>query len=74
MSHGPINHPSFPGPPAFPENPTPLPPRAVPVTGVGGGDGGGVDLPVVLLIIAGTLAIGSGIVVAANRGHTRTAY
>jgi hypothetical protein len=37
------------------------------------GDGAGVDVPVVLLIIAGTLAIGGGMAVATNRVDPRTA-
>ena len=69
----PLNHGPFPGPPTWPEDPAPLPPRTAPVRAGDGADGG-VDLPVVLLSIAGTLAIGGGMAVAASRVGTRTAH
>ena len=66
-----------PGPPTWPVNPTPLPqPEQQPVA-TGGSDDIGIDLPVALLILAGTLALGGGLAVAAMkaRAHTtRTAH
>ena len=67
----------LPGPPTWPENPTPLPqPEQQPVA-TGDSDDIGIDLPVALLILAGTLALGGGLAVAGMkaRAHTtRTAH
>jgi hypothetical protein len=61
----------LPGPPTWPMHPRALtPPQQAPVAD--DGDGGGVEAPVVALIIAGTLALGGGLTAAAARHRTRT--
>jgi hypothetical protein len=66
--------PANPGPPVWPTHPQPIPSAPAPVAdSVDGGDGG-VDLPVALLAIAGTLALGGGLTVAALRHRTRVAH
>jgi hypothetical protein len=57
---------------ALPSRPTPLPPRAVSIPD--GDVGGGVDLPVVLLLIGGALAVCGAMAVGADRLQTRTAH
>ena len=73
----PVREPRVQGPPTWPENPTSLPqPEQQPVA-TGDGDDIGIDLPVALLILAGTLALGGGLAVAGMkaRAHTtRTAH
>lgn len=79
-SAGPVAKPRLQGPPTWPAYPTPLPrPAQQPVQQPVASDGGddiGVDVPLALLIIAGTLALGGGMAVAAMkvRDHTRTAH
>jgi hypothetical protein len=66
--------PANPGPPVWPTHPQPIPSAPAPVAdSVDGGDGG-VDLPVALLAIAGTLALAGGLTVAALRHRTRVAH
>jgi hypothetical protein len=66
--------PANPGPPVWPMHPQPIPSAPAQVAdSVDGGDGG-VDLPVALLAIAGTLALGGGLTVAALRHRTRVAH
>jgi hypothetical protein len=66
--------PANPGPPVWPTHPQPITSAPAPVAdSVDGGDGG-VDLPVALLAIAGTLALGGGLTVAALRHRTRVAH
>jgi len=76
-SGGAVRHPRLLPPPTWPAHPTPipLPPRAQSPVATDGGDDVGVDLPVALLILAGTLALGGGLAVAGMkvRAHTRTA-
>jgi hypothetical protein len=61
----------LPGPPTWPAYPTPIPqPDAAPVAD--GGDGGGIDAPVALIAIAGTLALAGGMAVVAFRRRART--
>jgi hypothetical protein len=70
-SHVPAKNP---GPPVWPTNPQPIASAPAPVAdSVDGGDGG-VDLPVALLAIAGTLALGGGLTVAALKHRTRVAH
>jgi hypothetical protein len=65
---------ALPGPPTWPTHPEPIRPApAVVADGDDGGDGG-IDLPVALLGIAGTLALGCGLTVAALRHRTRIAH
>lgn len=62
----------LPGPPTWPAFPRALtPPQATTVTD--DGDGGGVEAPIVALIIAGALALG-GLTAAALRHRTRVAH
>ncbi len=62
----------LPGPPTWPVNPAPLPqPEQQPVA-TGDGDDIGIDLPVALLILAGTLALGGGLAVAAMKARAHT--
>jgi hypothetical protein len=73
-STGPVSKPALQGPPTWPMYPTPLPlpqPAPQPVL-TDGGDDIGLDLPVALLILAGTLAVGGGMAVVATKGRTRT--
>ena len=74
---GPVREPRVPGPPTWPVDPTPIPqPEQQPVA-TGGNDDIGIDLPVALLILAGTLALGGGLAVAAMKARantTRTAH
>jgi hypothetical protein len=71
---GPIRQPRVQAAPTWPTHPTPLPRLAQPPLAADGGDD--VDLPVVLLVIAGTLALGGGLAVATSkvRAHTREAH
>ena len=58
----------------WPTNPQPIASAPAPVAdSVDGGDGG-IDLPVALLAIAGTLALGGVITVAALKHRTRVAH
>ena len=73
----PAGQPQFQGPPTWPLDPTPLPAPEQPApVATDGGDDIGVDLPVALLILAGTLALGGGMAAAAMkvRDHTHTAH
>jgi hypothetical protein len=63
----------LPGPPTWPANPQVIAPPNEPVP-ADGGDGGGIDAPVMALIIAGVLALGGGLTVAALRHRTRIAH
>ena len=74
-STGPAAKPSFPSSPTWPTNPTPLPrPTQQPVA-TDGGDEIGVDLPVALLILAGTLAVGgAAVALVKGRAPTRVAH
>jgi len=65
---------SVPGPPTWPMHPQPIPSAQAPVADGGDGGNGGVDLPVALLSIAGTLALGGGLTVAGLRHRTRVAH
>jgi hypothetical protein len=60
----------LPGPPTWPSHPRALTPPQATVTD--DGDGGGIDLPVALIGIAGIVALGGGLTVAALRARTRT--
>jgi hypothetical protein len=62
----------LPGPPTWPAHPRVLTPSQVTVTD--DGDGGGVDAPLVALIIAGALALGGGMTVVTLRHRTRVAH
>jgi hypothetical protein len=76
-SDGTVRESRLPGPPTWPMFPTPLPrPAPQPVVVVDGGDDIVLDLPVALLILTGTLALGGGMAVAALkvRGRVRTAH
>jgi hypothetical protein len=70
-SHVPAKNP---GPPVWPTNPQPIASAPAPVADSVDGDGGGVDLPVALLAIAGTLALGGGLTMVALRHRTRVAH
>ena len=63
----------LPGPPTWPVNPQVIATPNEPVP-ADGGDGGGIEAPLVALIIAGVLALGGGLTVAALRQRTRTAH
>ena len=65
---------SFPAPPTWPTHPQPIPSAHAPVADAGDGGDGGIDLPVALLGIAGTLALGGGLTVAGLRQRTRVAH
>jgi len=59
----PLDLPAFPAPPAHPFDPEPVSlPTAPPATDVGGD---AVDVPVLLLVVAGALALGGGLAVVA---------
>jgi len=62
----------LPGPPTWPSHPRALTPPQATVTD--DGDGGGVDAPLVALIIAGALALGGGMTVVTLRHRTRVAH
>jgi hypothetical protein len=62
---------ALPGPPTWPMHPKPITPAHAPAA-ADDGDGGGIDLPVALIGIAGTLALGGGLAVAALRPRSRT--
>jgi hypothetical protein len=63
----------LPGPPTWPAYPRALtPPQQATVTD--DGDGGGIEAPIVALIIASTLALGGGLTVAALRHRARIAH
>jgi hypothetical protein len=66
--------PANPGPPVWPMHPQPIASAPAPVADSVDGGNGGVDLPVALLAIAGTLALGGGLTVAALRHRTRVAH
>jgi hypothetical protein len=71
---GPVREPRVQGPPTWPENPTSLPqPEQQPVAS-GDGDDIGIDLPVALLILAGTLALGGGLAVAGMKARAHTTH
>jgi hypothetical protein len=70
-SHVPAKNP---GPPVWPTNPHPIASARAPVADSVDGGAGGVDLPVALLAIAGTLALGGGLTVAALKHRTRVAH
>ena len=77
QSRAPVRDGRFPGPPVFPSYPRAIAvaiPDAPAAEAVDGGGDGGVDLPVALLAIAGTLALGGGLTVAALRHRTRVAH
>jgi hypothetical protein len=61
------------GPPTWPAHPTPLP-RSTQQPVVVDGDDGGIDVevPVALLILAGTLALGGGMAAIAMKGRSGT--
>ena len=62
----------LPGPPTWPLHPRVLtPPQA---TVADGGDGGGIEAPVLALLIAGTLALGGGLMAVTLRHRTRVAH
>jgi hypothetical protein len=63
----------LPGPPTWPAYPRALTPPQ-PATVTDDGDGGGIEAPVVALIIAATLALGGGLTAAALRHRTRIAH
>ena len=62
------------GPPTWPMHPQPIAAAPAHVADAGGGDDGGIDLPVALISIAGTLALGGGLTAVALRHRTRTAH
>jgi hypothetical protein len=63
----------LPGPPTWPAYPRALtPPQQATVTD--DGDGGGIEAPIVALIIASTLALGGGLTVAGLRHRARIAH
>jgi hypothetical protein len=71
-SRAPITRPA-PGAPTWPMHPRVLtPPQST--TTFADNDGGGVDAPIVGLIIAGTLALGGSAIVVASRRSTRVAH
>jgi hypothetical protein len=63
---------ALPGPPTWPMHPRALTPPQATVTD--DGDGGGVDAPLVALIIAGALALGGGMAVVSLRHRTGVAH
>lgn len=63
----------LPGPPTWPENPQVIAPPQEPVP-ADDGDGGGIEAPLMALIIAGVLALGGGLTVATLRHRTRVAH
>jgi hypothetical protein len=70
-SRAPADFKELPGPPTWPVHPRVLTPPSPAATATDDGDGGGVDAPIIALIIAGALAIGGGLTVASMR-HSRT--
>ena len=70
-SRGPALPRDIPGPPTWPMHPKPIVDVQAPVAD--DGDGGGIEAPIVALIIAGTLALGGGLTAAALRHRTRVA-
>ena len=64
----------FQGPPTWPTHAQPISSAPAQVADVGDGDDGGIDLPVALIGVAGTLALGGGLTVVALRHRTRTAH
>jgi hypothetical protein len=62
---------ALPGPPTWPMHPKPITPANAPAA-ADDGDGGGIDLPVALIGIAGVLALGGGLTVMAMRTRNRT--
>jgi hypothetical protein len=60
-------------PPTWPENPEPIG-RSQPQSAVDGGDGGGTDVPVVLIAIGGALVLAGGTAYAVTRQRTRAAH
>jgi hypothetical protein len=72
-SQTPANPRSLPGPPTWPEHPTPI--NRAPAPAVSDGDGGGSDdFPVVLLVIGGALVLCGGTAAAVMRLRTRHAH
>ena len=73
---GPVREPRLQGPPTWPMHPTPLPRPAPQTVVVDGGDDVVLDLPVALLILMGSLALGGGMAAVAltARGRTRAAH
>ena len=71
-SAGPAHEAPLPGPPTWPANPTPLPRPVQQPIATDSGDDIGLDLPVALLILAGTLAVGGGMAVGATKVRART--
>jgi hypothetical protein len=63
----------LPGPPTWPTDPKPIPPSEAPAV-ADDGDGGGIDLPVALIGIAGVLALAGGLGAVALRSRTRVAH
>jgi hypothetical protein len=61
---------ALPGPPSWPMHPKPITPAHAPAA-ADDGDGGGIDLPVALIGIAGVLALGGGLTVVALRTRSR---
>ena len=74
----PSRAPSYPryiqGPPTWPVHPQPISSAPATVADAGDGGDGGIDLPVALIGIAGTLALGGGLTAVAFRHRTRTAH
>jgi hypothetical protein len=72
----PSRAPSYPryvqGPPTWPMHPQPI--SSAPARVADPGDDGGSDLPIALIGIAGTLALGGGLTAAALRHRTRLAH
>ena len=71
-SAGPVQEPPLLGPPTWPAHPTPLPRPVQQPIATDSGDDIGLDLPVALLILAGSLAVGGGVAVAALKVRDRT--
>jgi hypothetical protein len=65
---------ALPGPPTWPMHPAPIATAPGPVADGGDGGNGGIDLPVALIGIAGTLALGGGLTVVALRHRARVAH
>jgi hypothetical protein len=62
------------GPPTWPMHPQVISSAPAQVADVSDGDGGGIDLPVALIGVAGMLALGGGLTAVALRHRTRTAH
>ena len=70
---GPADVKPLPGPPTWPMHPRVLTPPQATVAD-GGDGGGGIEAPVLALIIAGTLALGGGLMAVTLRHRTRVAH